>query len=84
MESLPEFATRKSVREKVSNYLFNPRNPAGWAKGQWFKRALGFEPLNREHHKLLELQLIFDPRTAVWQRDPTSSIIRLLTVMPPR
>ncbi len=56
---LAAFATRKSVYNKIANYLFNPGHQIGWPKGQWFVRALGFKPDNQEHFQLLAKQIIF-------------------------
>ncbi|MBA3991970.1 MAG: hypothetical protein C0469_00490 [Cyanobacteria bacterium DS2.3.42] len=60
-----EAATRKSIHDKVTGYLFNPENERGWAKGEWFRRALGFEAANPEHMAMLERQIKFDSDTAV-------------------
>jgi len=60
-----EAATKKSIHDKVTGYLFNPESDRGWAKGEWFRRALGFEAANEEHLALLERQIKFDAESAV-------------------
>ena len=65
---LAAFATRKSVYIKVVNYLFNPDNEDGWSKGQWFVRALGYDPNNPDHIKMLVSQITFDPEVAVFDK----------------
>jgi hypothetical protein len=57
-------AARKIIYKKIVHYLFNPNNPHGWPKGQWFIKALGFDPKNLNHIKLLEEQIKFDAATA--------------------
>jgi len=69
MDLFAEGATRRSVRDKISGYLFNKDNPDGWAKGEWFRRALGFNPEDREHLRILEKQIRFDGETAIFARD---------------
>ena len=64
MEEAAELIQRKITHEKVVNYLFNPNNPDGWSKGQWFIKALGFDPQNPAHVKLLEEQIKFDASRA--------------------
>ena len=59
-----EAATKKSIHDKVTGYLFNPESERGWAKGEWFRRALGFEAANEEHMALLERQIKFDAEAA--------------------
>ena len=112
---LAAFATRKSVYSRVVNYLFHPASESGWAKGQWFIRALGYDPNNPDHVKMLVSQITFNAEVAVfdkkskwgnrykqsfaiigpngrtipgvrttWQKDFDTSIIRLLTVVPPK
>ncbi len=69
MDELKNFVTRKSVRQKINGYLFNPNNYEGWMKGQWFIRALGFDPKELEQFKMLEEQIKFNPNEAVYSRD---------------
>ncbi len=59
--------TQETVRAKVRNYLFNPGSPRGWDKGQWFVKALGYEPSNPEHWAMLERQIYYDPAKAMFQ-----------------
>lgn len=49
-------------------YLFNRKHQEGWPKGQWFVRALGFNPDLPEHARILESQILFDEKTAVLSR----------------
>lgn len=58
--------THKSVQNKVANYLFNPDNQKGWAKGQWFVKALGFDPDKSKHELMLAQQIKFDASSAVF------------------
>ena len=77
---LAAFATRKSVYNKIANYLFCPGHQAGWPKGQWFIRALGFKADNLEHYRMLADQIIFDQSLATvsklttWCRDLNKNI----------
>jgi hypothetical protein len=66
MYDFASHATRRSVRDKILKYLFNPRNHVGWPKGRWFIRALGFNPLQPEHIRMLEQQIQFDKSTAIF------------------
>ena len=61
MDEFTQAATLRSVRKKLIGYLFNPNHRTGWAKGQWFVKALGFEPENQSHISNLEQQITFQP-----------------------
>jgi hypothetical protein len=65
MDESAEVIQRSITHEKVVNYLFNPTSPDGWSKGQWFIKALGFDPQNVAHVKMLEEQIKFDSSRAV-------------------
>src|ERR1700723_3780875 len=67
MEQLINYNTRKSVYDKIRKYLFNPNNKDGWDKGIWFMRALGFNPGNPEHVKMLAKQIYFDDEKAIFK-----------------
>jgi filamentous hemagglutinin len=69
MKNLQDFLTHKSIHKKVTGYLFNPNNYEGWSKGQWFVKALGFDPESPEHLKMLKKQIKFDPDIAVFTED---------------
>jgi hypothetical protein len=58
--------TRKIVHQKLIGYIFNPENKVGWAKGQWFIRALGFDPSQPNHMHLLEKQIAYNNNRAVF------------------
>ena len=58
---------QKITHEKIVNYLFNPQNVDGWPKGQWFIKALGFDPQKPEHLKILEKQIRFDRTKALFR-----------------
>jgi hypothetical protein len=60
----PEALQQNSTRIKLVKYLFNPDSRGGWPKGQWFIKALGFDPTNPEHIKMLEEQIVFDKARA--------------------
>ncbi len=60
MKHTISYETRKSVYDKVSKYIFNPEHKKGWPKGKWFMLALGFNPENPDHVKLLARQIRFD------------------------
>ena len=63
--------SRKIVHEKLIGYFFNPKNRRGWAKGQWFARALGFDPKRPEHVLLLEKQIAYNTNIAVFTHHST-------------
>lgn len=69
MDEIKEFRTRKSVRQKIHGYLFDPNNYDGWTKGQWFIRALGFNPKEPKHLKMLAEQIKFNPSEAAFTKD---------------
>jgi hypothetical protein len=69
MDEIKEFCTRKSVRQKIHGYLFNPNNYEGWMKGQWFIRALGFNPKEPKHLQMLEEQIKYNPDEAHFTED---------------
>lgn len=48
----------------MTGYLFNSESERGWAKGEWFRRALGFEAANEKHLAMLEQQIKFNPQSA--------------------
>ena len=85
MDEIREFRTKKSVRQKINGYLFNPNNYDGWAKGQWFIRALGFNPKKPEHLKILEDQIKFNPSDAIFTYDTQwgASYTQKLTIVGP-
>jgi hypothetical protein len=58
--------TRKIVHQKLIDYFFNPENKKGWAKGQWFIRALGFDPSQPKHIALLEKQIAYNNNIALF------------------
>ena len=61
--------TSESIHKKVSGYLFNRKSRDGWPKGQWFVKALGFNPDDLKHIEMLEKQIRFDSVTARFTRD---------------
>lgn len=63
----PTDESNKSVHQKVVGYLFNRASETGWPKGQWFVKALGFNPNNQEHIKMLEEQITFDSANAIFR-----------------
>ncbi len=58
--------SRKTVHEKLIGYLFNSKHRKGWPKGQWFIRALGFDPNQPKHILLLEKQIAYNNNIAVF------------------
>lgn len=69
MESVSDAATRKSIHDKVTGYLFNPSSERGWPKGERFRRAFGFDAKNPEHLQMLENQIRFEADKAVPVRE---------------
>ncbi len=67
MKQLINYETRKSVYNKISNYILNPDHKKGWDKGRWFMLALGFNPENPEHVKMLAKQIHFDVSRAIFK-----------------
>ena len=63
-----EAVTKKSIHDKVTGYLFNPENGRGWVKGEWFRRALGFDAANERHMAMLESQIKYNPEVAKFSR----------------
>jgi hypothetical protein len=61
------YETRKSVYNKIITYIFNPDHEEGWPKGRWFMFALGFNPENPDHVKMLAKQIYFDSVQAVFK-----------------
>lgn len=68
MGQLINYNTRKSVYDKLRKYIFNPEHEEGWPKGRWFMLALGFNPANLDHVKMLARQIQFDISRAIFQR----------------
>jgi len=60
--------TRKIVHQKLMSYFFNHENRDGWAKGQWFIRALGFDPNQPKHIRLLEKQIAYNSNIVIFSR----------------
>ncbi len=60
MKKQIDYLARKSVYDKVRKYIFNSENEEGCPKGKWFMLALGFNPENTEHVKMLTRQIHFD------------------------
>ncbi len=54
-------STWQSILYKLETYTLNQFHPEGGQKANWFARALGFTPANKE---LLARQIIFDPKKA--------------------
>ena len=66
MKEAINYETRKSVYDKVRTYVLNPEHKKGWTKGRWFMLALGFNPENPEHVKMLARQIYFDRSRAIY------------------
>ena len=67
MGQLINYNTRKSVYDRVSGYILNPKHKIGWGKGKWFMLALGFNPENPQHVKMLARQIHFDSSRAIFK-----------------
>lgn len=67
MGQLINYNTRKSVYDRISRYILNPEHKSGWTKGRWFQLALGFNPDNLDHVKMLARQIHFNGSRAVFK-----------------
>jgi hypothetical protein len=67
MPKAADSPTSKSVLDKVIGYFFNPEHKIGWPKGQWFIKALAFNPNKPDHVKMLTRQICFDSSRALFR-----------------